>query len=48
MTLMERDNLLREPEELAKAPQVTGGIASIAGFDLIRAQRLLYRFPQVL
>lgn len=42
ITLMQRDNLLRELEALAKEPQGTGGTESIAGFDIVKAQSLLY------
>ena len=41
-TLMERELLLRELEELAKAPQGTGSTESIARFDVVRAQALLF------
>lgn len=40
--LKERGQMLRELELLAKTPQGSNGIASVAGFPLIRAQALLF------
>ena len=42
MTLIQRENLLRELKALADAPQGNGGSETITEFDLLRAQELLY------
>ena len=41
-TLTEREQLLRELEELAKAPQGQGSGEIIARFNLVRAQTILF------
>ncbi len=46
-TLMERELLLRELEELAKAPQGSGNTESIARFDLFRGQALLFELSVI-
>src|SRR5215216_2272196 len=42
MTLMQRDNLLRELEALAKVTQGKGSTETITEVDLVRTQTLLF------
>jgi hypothetical protein len=41
-TLIEREQLLRELEDLAKAPQGKGSTEVITRFNLVRAQTILF------
>ncbi len=45
--LMERGQLLRELEQLAKAPQETSSAEHVAGFPLVSAQALLFELSVI-
>ena len=46
-TLMERRQLLRELEQLAKAPQESPNTVTVAEFPVISAQALLYELSKI-